>query len=182
MICDGRGCSVIAHLNCYFSEGSQDANDTISDIEHWHCENCGLPRHMHPRPRAAKRACVSFDTDLAVVTDTLITKGGFATGNQGGGWGGHWPTRTEMPQLTTGKGKEAMEDLVDLPLDTVEAMLLDQDLSDTLPAVYTTSFLQATTSLPISRPPRTGRRQQTKKKPVGLQKRPVLYSRKPDQP
>ena len=41
MICDGRGCSVIAHLNCYFSEGSQDANDTISDIEHWHCENCG---------------------------------------------------------------------------------------------------------------------------------------------
>ena len=110
MICDSRGCSVIAHLNCYFSAGSQDANDAITDIEHWHCENCGgLPRHMHPRPRAAKRACVSFDTDLAVVTDTLITKGGFATGNQGGGWGGHWPTRTEMPQLTTGKGKEAME-------------------------------------------------------------------------
>ena len=35
---------------------------------------------------------------------------------------------------------------------------------------------------PISRPQRTGRRQQTKKKPVGLQKRPAPYSRKPDQP
>ena len=137
---------------------------------------------MHPRPRAAKRARVSFDPDLAVVTESPITEGVPATGHQGGGWGGHWQTRTEMPQLTTGKGKEAMEDLVDLPLDTLEAMLLDQDLSDTSPAVYTTSFLQATTSLPISRPPRTGRRQQTKKKPVGLQKRPALYSRKPDQP
>ena len=111
MICDGRGCSVIAHLNCYFSAGSQDANDTISDIEHWHCENCGgLPRHMHPRPRAVKRARVSFDSDLDVVPESLITKGGSATGPQGGGWGGHWPTRTAMPQLPTGKGKEAIED------------------------------------------------------------------------
>ena len=25
------------------------------------------------------------------------------------GWGGHWPTRLEMPHLDTGKGKEAME-------------------------------------------------------------------------
>ena len=113
MICDGRGCSVIAHLNCYFSTGSKDANDTISDIEHWHCENCGgLPRHMHPRPRAAKTAGVSFDPDLEVVTESPITEGVPATGHQGGGWGGHWQTRTEMPQLTTGKGKEAMEDLV----------------------------------------------------------------------
>ena len=55
MICDGWGCSVIAHLNCYFSAGSQDANDAITDIEHWHCENCGgLPRprtHIHTRKR-----------------------------------------------------------------------------------------------------------------------------------
>ena len=117
MICDGQGCSVIAHLNCYFSAGSQDANDAITDIEHWHCENCGgLPRHMHPRPRAAKRARVSFDPDLDVVTESPITEGAPATGHQGGGWGGHWQTRTEMPQLTTGKGKEAMEDLVDPPL------------------------------------------------------------------
>jgi hypothetical protein len=123
MICDGRGCSVIAHLNCYFSAGSKDANDTISDIEHWHCENCGgLPRHMHPRPRAAKRARVSFDPDLAVVTDTLITKGGFATGHQGGGWGGHWPTRIEMPQLTTGKGKEAMEPPIITSKKTLQAL------------------------------------------------------------
>ena len=87
-------------------------------IEHWHCENCGgLPRHMHPRPPVAKRARVrarvSFGLDLAVVTEPPITKGGSATGHQSGGWGGHWPTRTEMPQLTTGKGKEAMEDPVD---------------------------------------------------------------------
>ena len=114
MICDGWGCSMIAHLHCYFSAGSQDANDAITDIEHWHCENCGgLPRHMHPRPPAAKRARVSFGPDLAVVTEPPITKGGSATGHQSGGWGGHWPTRTEMPQLTTGKSKEAMEDPVD---------------------------------------------------------------------
>ena len=117
MICDGQGCSVIAHLNCYFSVGSKDANDAITDIEHWHCENCGgLPRHMHPRPRAAKRARVSFDPDLDVVTKSPITEGAPATGHQGGGWGGHWQTRTEMPQLTTGKGKEAMEDPADSQL------------------------------------------------------------------
>ena len=69
---------------------------------------------MHPRPQAAKRARVSFGPDLDVVTEPPIPKGGSATGHQGGGgWGGHWPTRTEMPQLTTGKGKEAMEDPVD---------------------------------------------------------------------
>ena len=123
MICDGRGCSVIAHLNCYFSAGSKDANDTISDIEHWHCENCGgLPRHMHPRPRAAKRARVSFDPDLDVVTESPITEGGPATGHQGGGWGGHWQTRTEMPQLTTGKGKEAMEPPIITSKRTLEAL------------------------------------------------------------
>jgi hypothetical protein len=128
MICDGRGCSVIAHLNCYFSAGSKDANDTISDIEHWHCENCGgLPRHMHPRPRAAKTAGVSFDPDLEVVTESPITEGVPATGHQGGGWGGHWQTRTEMPQLTTGKGKEAMEDLV-----TSQRTLEDRSASLTL--------------------------------------------------
>ena len=64
---------------------------------------------MHPRPRAAKRARVSFDPALDVVTESLITEGALATGHQGGGWGGHWQTRTEMPQLTTGKGKEVME-------------------------------------------------------------------------
>jgi len=110
MLCDGRWCSVIARLNCYFSAGSQDANDAITDIEHCHCEKCGgLPRHMHPRPQAAKRARVSFGPDLAVATETLITQRGSATGLHSGGWGRHWPTRTEMPQLATGKGKEAME-------------------------------------------------------------------------
>jgi hypothetical protein len=92
--------------------------DAITNIEHWHCQNCGgLPGHMHPRPPVAKRARVrarvSFGLDLAVVTEPPITKGGSATCHQSGGWGGHWPTRTEMPQLTTGKGKEAMEDPVD---------------------------------------------------------------------
>ena len=77
MICDGQGCSVIAHLNCYFSVGSKDANDALTDIEHWHCENCGgLPRNMHPRSRAAKRARVSFDPDLDVVRESLTIEGG----------------------------------------------------------------------------------------------------------
>ena len=64
---------------------------------------------MHPRPPAAKHARVSFDPDLAVATDTLITKGDPATEHPSGGWGGHWPIRTEMPQQTAGNGKEAME-------------------------------------------------------------------------
>ena len=110
MICDGQGCSVIAHLNCYCSAGSQDANDAITDIEHWQCEKCGgLPRHMHLRPRAAKRARVSFDPDLDVVTESPTIEGGLATGLQGGGWGGHWPTRVETPQPITGNGKETMD-------------------------------------------------------------------------
>ena len=109
MICDGRGCSVIAHLNCYFSAGSQDANDATTDIEHWHCENCGgLPRHMHPRPRAAKRARVSFDpvlpSPMATTSDQAVP-----TTHLSGGWGGHWPIRTAMPPPANGKGKEAME-------------------------------------------------------------------------
>ena len=49
----------------------------------------------------------------------------------------------------------------DHPL-AAEAMLLDQDHSDISPSVYTTSPLRPTTSPQISRPPRTGRRQQTK--------------------
>jgi hypothetical protein len=87
MICDGRGCSVIAHLHCYFTAGSQDANDAITDIEHWHCENCGgLPRHIHPRPPAAKRARVSFDPDLPgpVVTETPITREALRQANKVG--------------------------------------------------------------------------------------------------
>ena len=149
MICDGRGCSVIAHLNCYFSERSQDANDTISDMEHWHCENCGgLPRHMHPRPRAAKRARVSFGPDLA---GTLITKGGFATGLQGGGWGGHWPPRTERPQLTTGKGKEAMEQpITHIDYDRGALAALPSRQPDHTVAVTTTAchFCRRTDSWP----------------------------------
>ena len=48
MICDGRGCSVLAHLHCYFTAGSRDTNDAITDIEHWHCENCGVPGTARP--------------------------------------------------------------------------------------------------------------------------------------
>jgi hypothetical protein len=130
MICDGQGCSVIAHLHCYFSAGSQDANDAITDIEHWHCENCGgLPRHMHPRPRAAKQARVSFDPDLDVATESLTIERGLATGLQGGGWGGHWPTRVEISQQNTGKGKEAMEH----PIITSQRTLEDRSANLTLP-------------------------------------------------
>ena len=108
MICDGQGCSVIAHLNCYFSAGSQDANDAITDIEHWHCENCGgLPRHMHPRPRAAKRARVSFDPLLSTPMATTSAQA-VSTTHPSGGWGGHWPIRTAMPTTAKGKGKQAM--------------------------------------------------------------------------
>ena len=110
MTCDGLGCSVITHLHCYFTAGSQDANDAITDIEHWHCENCGgLPRHMHPRPPATKRARVSFGPVLPAPLEVLTDQGDSATGHPSGGWGGHWPIRTEMSQPATGKGKEAME-------------------------------------------------------------------------
>jgi len=109
MICDRRGCSVIAHLNCYFSAGSQDANDAITDIEHWHCENCGgLPRHMHPRPQASKRARVSFDPGLPTPMAATSAQP-VSTTHPSGVWGGHWPIRTAMPPTAKGKGKEAME-------------------------------------------------------------------------
>ena len=109
MICDGHGCSVIAHLTCYFSAGSHDANDAITDIEHWHCENCGgLPRHMHPRPRAAKRARVSFDPLLSTPMATTSAQA-VSTTHPSGDWGGHWPIRTAMPPTAKGIGKEAME-------------------------------------------------------------------------
>jgi hypothetical protein len=127
MICDGRGCSVIAHLNCYFSAGSQDADDTISDIEHWHCEKCGgLPRHMHPRPRAAKRARVSFDPVLPTPMATTSAQA-VPTTHPSGGWGGHWPIRTAMPTSAQGKGKEAMEDPVN-PKPIQDVIQLDDTI------------------------------------------------------
>ena len=71
---------------------------------------------MHPRPPAAKRARVFFGPDLAVATETPITQRGSqagpGTGHQSGVWVGHWPTRTEMPQLAIGKDKESMETLL----------------------------------------------------------------------
>jgi hypothetical protein len=86
----------------------------------------------------------------------------------------------DVTPVTGHRGRDSLVPNQHVLTDTVEAMLLDQDLSDLSPSVYTTSFLQPATS-PISRPPRAGRRLQTKKKPVGLQKRPAPYSRKPDQ-
>ena len=89
--------------------GSQDANDAITDIEHWHCENCGgLPRHMHPRTRAAKRARVSFAPVLPTHMATTSAQAVPTTHPSGG-----WPIRTAMPLPAKGKGKEAMEDPVD---------------------------------------------------------------------
>jgi hypothetical protein len=76
---------------------------------------------MHPRPRAAKRARVSFDPDLAVTTATPINKRGSATGHQSGGWGGHWLTRSEMLQLATGQGKEKMDPPIKKCKRTLEA-------------------------------------------------------------
>ena len=123
MTCDGRGCSVIAHLHCYFTAGSHDANDAITDIEHWHCENCGgLPRHMHPRPPATKGARVSFGPVLPAPLEVLTDQGDSATGHPSGGWGGHWPIRTEMSQPATGKGKEAMEPPITTSKRTPQAL------------------------------------------------------------
>jgi len=149
MICDGRGCSVIAHLHCYFSAGSQDANDAITDIEHWHCENCGgLPRHMHPRPPAAKRARVSFGPDLAVATETPITQRGSATGHQSGGWGGlKEPMQDQRQDGTTGTWSEA------------PGMQMTNSQED----------LEMSINIIDSSDHRTGGRRQTRKKPQGLQ-------------
>ena len=70
------------------------------------------------------------------------------------------------------------------PLDhhplVLDGMLIDQDPSDHSFSVCTTSPTIPTTSSPTSRPPRTGRRQQANKKPVGRKKRPTPYARKPE--
>jgi hypothetical protein len=77
---------------------------------------------MHPRPRTAKQARVSFDPDLDVVRESLTIEGGLTTGPQGEGWGGHWPTRVANPQPTTGKGKEAMEPPITTSKRTPQAL------------------------------------------------------------
>ena len=42
-----QGCSVRTHVDCYFTAGSKDANDTITEAEEWRCETCGgLGRHF----------------------------------------------------------------------------------------------------------------------------------------
>ena len=80
-----------AHLHYYFTEGSRDANDTISDIEHWHCENCGLPRHMHPRPPVAlgmpaQQHCDSFRYRRAVFYNGFKSKVGLAAAKAAALW------------------------------------------------------------------------------------------------
>ena len=68
-----RGCSLIAHLECYFTKGSRDANDTITGMEQWCCETCGgFARHTHPRPVEAKRQRVTWTQSLAHSGTSLI--------------------------------------------------------------------------------------------------------------
>ena len=51
-----QGCSLRTHLDCYFTEGSKEANDTITEAEEWRCEECGgFERHIHPRPVQVQR-------------------------------------------------------------------------------------------------------------------------------
>ena len=106
-------------MQCTGAEPSNQRTPHTIDLQT--CHIC-LPRHVHPRPPAAKPARVSFHPDLPVVTQTLITQRGSATGHQSGGWGGHWPKRTEMPQLATGKDKEAMEPPINKRKRTLEAL------------------------------------------------------------
>ena len=101
----------------------------------------------------ASKWTVSFGPDLTVASETLITQRGSATGLQSGGWGGHWPTRTEMPQLTTGKGKEAMEPPTDKGPKTRQVTKADDMTIDTfdssMPSTPDTKML--TTEAPAIR-------------------------------
>jgi len=108
---------------------------------------------MHPRPQATKRARVSFGPDLAVTTATPITKRGSARGHQSGGWGGHWPTRLEMPRLATGKGKEAMEPPTDKGPKTRQVTKADDMTIDTFdrPMPSTPDITMLTTEAPTIR-------------------------------
>ena len=65
-------------VQCTGAEPSNQPLGTPHTIDLKTCHIC-LPRHVHPRPPAAKRARVSFHPDLPVVTQTLITQRGSAT-------------------------------------------------------------------------------------------------------
>ena len=71
-----QGCSLTAHLECYFTKGSRDANDTITDMEQWCCETCGgFACHIHPRPVEAKQQRVTWTQSLALHSDTPASPG-----------------------------------------------------------------------------------------------------------
>jgi len=92
-------CLYRTHVDCYFTAGSKDANETITDAEEWRCENCGgLGRHLHPRPVQGQRRNVTWT--LALPSSSGIRAG---TGGFGGG-------RLGVPRtnIDSGKGKEPM--------------------------------------------------------------------------
>ena len=94
-----QGCSYRTHVDCYFTAGSEDANDTITDAEDWRCEDCGgLGRHLHPRPVQGQRRNVNW-----TLADTSALGMQAGTGGFGGG-------RLGAPRtnIGSGKGKEPM--------------------------------------------------------------------------
>ena len=118
-----QGCSLRAHLECYFTKGTRDANDTITDMEQWCCEMChGLPRHIHPRPVEAKRQRVTWTQPLALPSNMLASTGGF----RGGG------LSAAKINIDSGKGKEPMIlDDADSRLDHVD-MTTDESALDNM--------------------------------------------------
>ena len=96
-------CQLTTHANCYYRLRSDEADYYEKNTSDWRCQDCGGPQ------RHTDCALSENGQVVQLHVGTHIPKGGSATGHQGGGWGGHWPTRTDMAQLATGKGKEAME-------------------------------------------------------------------------
>ena len=141
MRCDGPGCSVTAHLHCYFTPGSQDAEDVITDIENWHCEGCGgLPRHLHPRPPAMKQARVSFCSALTAPFDVRLGQGGSASERPGAGWGARGGGEHHAARTGTGsgKGKEPMDvDDADTWMGHADMMTHESALGNTMKTAQT---------------------------------------------
>ena len=141
MRCDGPGCSVTAHLHCYFTPGSQDAEDAITDIENWHCEGCGgLPRHLHPRPPAMKQARVSFCSALTAPFDVRLGQGGSASERPGAGWGARGGGEHHPARIGTGsgKGKEPMDvDDADTWMGHADMMTNESALGNTMKTAQT---------------------------------------------
>ena len=157
-----QGCLYRTHVDCYFTAGSKDANDTITDAEEWRCENCGgLGRHLHRRPVQGQRRNVTWTHALPSSSGMRAGTGGFGGGrlgaprtNIGSGkgkepmptpfWGKKVQAGLDAPRtnIDSGKGKET------LPVDEDDRWMGNADMTaDDSSLETTTPFKRCRTSL-----------------------------------